>query len=97
LIVVGADFSPIEVTPLQLTSGSRTNSRLGDGSPADTEDTLQFAELAGVRAMIETYPLEKTVPRRVDDVRSVWLSRLRSLGTTELFSEDVCAAFRSLR
>ena len=29
------------------------------GTPADYEDTLNFAELSGVRPMIETYPLEK--------------------------------------
>jgi len=29
------------------------------GTPADSEDTLRFAELTGVRPMIETYPLEK--------------------------------------
>jgi D-arabinose 1-dehydrogenase-like Zn-dependent alcohol dehydrogenase len=29
------------------------------GSPADSEDTLRFAELTGVRPMIERYPLEK--------------------------------------
>ena len=28
------------------------------GTPADSEDTLRFAELTGVRPMIETYPLE---------------------------------------
>ncbi len=26
--------------------------------PADSEDTLHFAELSGVRPMIETHPLE---------------------------------------
>ena len=29
------------------------------GTPTDSEDTLRFAELTGVRPMIETYPLEK--------------------------------------
>lgn len=29
------------------------------GTPADSEDTLRFAELSGVRPMIETYPLER--------------------------------------
>jgi D-arabinose 1-dehydrogenase-like Zn-dependent alcohol dehydrogenase len=29
------------------------------GTPADSEDTLHFAELSGVRPTIETYPLEK--------------------------------------
>jgi len=59
LIVVGATFDPIEVTPLQLIFGSRTIQGWATGTPADSEDTLRFAELSGVRPMIETYPLEK--------------------------------------
>ncbi len=59
LLVVGADFSPIEVTPLQLITGNRTIQGWATGSPADTEDTLHFADLTGVRPMIQTYPLEK--------------------------------------
>jgi len=59
LVVVGVTFDPIEVTPVQLVSGSRTIQGWASGTPTDAEDTLRFAELAGVRAMIETYPLEK--------------------------------------
>jgi D-arabinose 1-dehydrogenase-like Zn-dependent alcohol dehydrogenase len=59
LMVVGADFSPIEVTPPQLIFGSRTIQGWASGIPTDSEDTLRFAELTGVRPMIETYPLEK--------------------------------------
>ncbi|MCM3873925.1 MAG: alcohol dehydrogenase [Pyrinomonadaceae bacterium] len=59
LIVIGADFNPIEVTPIQLISGSRTIQGWASGTPTDSEDTLRFAELTGVRPMIETYPLEK--------------------------------------
>ena len=59
LMVVGAAFDPIEVTPIQLISGSRTIQGWASGTPADAEDTLRFAELTGVRPMIETYPLEK--------------------------------------
>ncbi|MGA7906876.1 MAG: alcohol dehydrogenase [Candidatus Sulfotelmatobacter sp.] len=59
LVVVGATFDPIEVTPIQLISGSRTLQGWAAGTPADSEDTLRFAELSGVRPMIETYPLEK--------------------------------------
>ncbi len=59
LIVIGAAFEPIEVTPVQLISGSRAIQGWASGTPADSEDTLRFAELTGVRAMIETYPLEK--------------------------------------
>jgi D-arabinose 1-dehydrogenase-like Zn-dependent alcohol dehydrogenase len=59
LIVVGATADPIEVTPMQLINGSRTIQGWAAGTPADSEDTLHFAELTGVRPMIEKYPLEK--------------------------------------
>jgi D-arabinose 1-dehydrogenase-like Zn-dependent alcohol dehydrogenase len=58
-MVIGATFDPIEVTPVQLISGSKTIQGWAAGTPADSEDTLRFAELSGVRPMIETYPLEK--------------------------------------
>ncbi len=59
LIVVGAAFDPIEVTPAQLINGSRSIQGWASGTTADEEDTLHFAELTGVRPMVETYPLEK--------------------------------------
>ena len=59
LMVIGAAFDPIEVMPIQLISGSKTIQGWAAGTPADSEDTLRFAELSGVRPMIETYPLEK--------------------------------------
>jgi D-arabinose 1-dehydrogenase-like Zn-dependent alcohol dehydrogenase len=59
LVVIGATFDPIEVTPIQLITGSRTIQGWVAGTPADSEDTLRFAELTGVRPMIETYPLER--------------------------------------
>ena len=59
LMVIGAAFEPIEVTPVQLITGSRTIQGWAAGTPTDSEDTLRFAELTGVRPMIETYPLEK--------------------------------------
>jgi D-arabinose 1-dehydrogenase-like Zn-dependent alcohol dehydrogenase len=59
LMVVGVAFEPIEVTPVQLVTGSRIVQGWAGGTPTDSEDALRFAELAGVRPMIETYPLEK--------------------------------------
>jgi D-arabinose 1-dehydrogenase-like Zn-dependent alcohol dehydrogenase len=59
LMVVGATSDAIEVTPIQLINGSKTIQGWASGTPADSEDTLRFAELSGVRPMIETYPLEK--------------------------------------
>jgi D-arabinose 1-dehydrogenase-like Zn-dependent alcohol dehydrogenase len=58
-MVVGADSTPIEVMPLQLITGSRSIQGWITETPADTEDTPRFAELSGVRPMIETYPLEQ--------------------------------------
>jgi len=58
LIVVGVEFAAIEVTPVQLIMGGKSIQGWNTGAPADAEDTLRFAELSGVRPMIETYPLE---------------------------------------
>ncbi len=59
LMVIGVTTDPIEVTPIQLINGSKSIQGWASGTPADEEDTLHFAELTGVRPMIETYPLEK--------------------------------------
>jgi D-arabinose 1-dehydrogenase-like Zn-dependent alcohol dehydrogenase len=58
-LVVGAGSDPIEVTPIQLIFGSKRIQGWASGTPTDSEDTLRFAELTGVRPMIETFPLEK--------------------------------------
>jgi D-arabinose 1-dehydrogenase-like Zn-dependent alcohol dehydrogenase len=59
LMVIGATADPIEVTPLQLITGVHAIQGWAAGTPADSEDTLNFSVLTGVRPMIETYPLEK--------------------------------------
>jgi D-arabinose 1-dehydrogenase-like Zn-dependent alcohol dehydrogenase len=59
LMTIGVSFDPIEVAPVQLITGNKSVRGWAAGTPADEEDTLNFAELSGVRAMIETYPLEK--------------------------------------
>lgn len=59
LMVIGAAFDPLEITPVQLITGSRSIQGWASGTTADEDDTLRFAELSGVRPMIETYPLEK--------------------------------------
>jgi D-arabinose 1-dehydrogenase-like Zn-dependent alcohol dehydrogenase len=59
LMVIGATAEPIEVTPIQLILGSRRIQGWASGTAADSEDTLEFSALSGVRPMIETYPLEK--------------------------------------
>src|SRR5215510_3257075 len=59
IVVIGVDSEPLQVTPVQLITGSRTIQGWASGTTADEDDTLRFAELSGVRPMIETYPLEK--------------------------------------
>jgi len=56
---VQAHPEPLQVTPVQLITGSRTIQGWASGTTADEDDTLRFAELSGVRPMIETYSLEK--------------------------------------
>ena len=102
LMVVGATADPIEVTPLQLISGSRTIQGWASGTATDSEDTLRFAELSGVRPMIETYPLEKAaegyarheserkggVPRRIDHVMSPKPMKGATDGIPDFLSHD---------
>jgi D-arabinose 1-dehydrogenase-like Zn-dependent alcohol dehydrogenase len=59
LMAIGISQEPLTITPTQLVQGSRTIQGWASGTAADIEDTLQFAELSGVRPMIETYPLAK--------------------------------------
>jgi D-arabinose 1-dehydrogenase-like Zn-dependent alcohol dehydrogenase len=59
LLVVGATGDPITVTPIQLISGSKFLQGWASGTAKDSEDTMQFSALSGVRPMIEKFPLEK--------------------------------------
>jgi D-arabinose 1-dehydrogenase-like Zn-dependent alcohol dehydrogenase len=59
LMVVGAAPEPIEASPFQLISNMKSIQGWSSGIPTDSEDTLKFAELTGVRPMIEKYPLAK--------------------------------------
>jgi len=59
LLVVGADMASLTVSPLQLISGRKSLQGWPSGTAKDSEDTLRFSSLSGVRPMIERYPLEK--------------------------------------
>jgi len=59
LMIVGAGFEPLTITPLQLIGGRKTVQGWPSGTARDSEDTLRFSSLSGVRPMIERYPLEK--------------------------------------
>ena len=59
LLIVGATMESLTVTPLQLIGGRKNIQGWPSGTAKDSEDTLQFSSLSGVRPMIEKYPLEK--------------------------------------
>jgi len=59
LMIVGADMAPLSVTPVQLIFGNRSIRGKASGTARDSQDTLEFSLLSGVRPMIERYPLEK--------------------------------------
>ena len=59
LIVVGAPDGPVVVNPLPLLLGRRTVMGWPSGTGMDSEDTLKFSALTGVKPMVETYPLEQ--------------------------------------
>jgi len=58
MIVVGASGEPLAVTPGQLIGGNRSIHGHASGTSMDSQDTLAFSALTGVRPMIETMPLE---------------------------------------
>ncbi|MGB0036110.1 MAG: alcohol dehydrogenase [Candidatus Acidiferrales bacterium] len=59
VVVVGAGPDAIEVTPIQLIVGMKRIQGWYSGIATDSEDALRFAEMTGVRPMIEKYPLAK--------------------------------------
>jgi D-arabinose 1-dehydrogenase-like Zn-dependent alcohol dehydrogenase len=59
LLVVGASAEPIEVSPFALIGGRRSIAGWPSGTATDSEDTMAFSVLAGIRPLTETYPLER--------------------------------------
>ena len=49
----------VEVSPLQLIGASRSVVGHAAGASIDSQDTLGFSALSGVRPMIETMPLSR--------------------------------------
>jgi len=60
LMVIGAAPS-LEVSPILLITGSRSVKGWYSGVAIDSQDTLSFSVLSGVRAMNEVYPIEQVV------------------------------------
>jgi D-arabinose 1-dehydrogenase-like Zn-dependent alcohol dehydrogenase len=59
LLILGAADSPIQVNPLQVLFNRNATKGWPSGSSIDSEDTIAFSALTGVRPMTEVFPLEK--------------------------------------
>jgi D-arabinose 1-dehydrogenase-like Zn-dependent alcohol dehydrogenase len=82
LVVVGAGMDPIEVSALDLIGGSRTVTGHASGTSIDSQDTLAFSALSGVRPTIETMPLERAAEAYDKMMRNA--ARFRMVLTTGL-------------
>lgn len=59
LVILGAATEPLEVPALALISGRRSIVGWPSGTSIDSQDTLAFSMVTGVRAMTEVFPLER--------------------------------------
>lgn len=59
LVVLGADFKPMQLNGVGLISRRSGVYGWPSGSSMDSEDTMRFSAMAGVRPMTETFPLER--------------------------------------
>jgi D-arabinose 1-dehydrogenase-like Zn-dependent alcohol dehydrogenase len=59
LVILGAAAEPLEVPAMTLILGRRSIVGWPSGSSIDSQDTLAFSLLTGVRAMSEVFPLER--------------------------------------
>jgi len=59
LLTLGADYKPIQVSPLQILMKRAAIQGWPSGSPIDSEDTVNFAHDHNINAMVETYSLDE--------------------------------------
>jgi D-arabinose 1-dehydrogenase-like Zn-dependent alcohol dehydrogenase len=59
LLIVGAPFEPMEISAVQLIPARRAIQGWPSGTAMDSQETLEFSAFAGVRPMIERYPLAR--------------------------------------
>jgi D-arabinose 1-dehydrogenase-like Zn-dependent alcohol dehydrogenase len=57
LVMLGVDSEPLSINVLPMVLSRQSIQGWPSGQPSDTEETLAFSALAGVRAMIEKVPL----------------------------------------
>jgi D-arabinose 1-dehydrogenase-like Zn-dependent alcohol dehydrogenase len=59
LIILGAGDKPVQADPLRMIGQRRSVAGWPSGTSIDSEDTMKFSAMTGVRPMTETFPLER--------------------------------------
>jgi len=80
LVIIGASDEPIQVPSFLFISGRRSLIGWPAGTSIDSQDTLSFSVLSGVRSMNEVFPLEKA-PEAYEQMMS-GKARFRAVLTT---------------
>ena len=80
LVIIGASDEPIQVPSFLFISGRRSLIGWPAGTSIDSQDTLSFSVLSGVRSMNEIFPLEKA-PEAYEQMMS-GKARFRAVLTT---------------
>ena len=81
LMILGAAAEPLQVPPIPFVLGRRSVVGWPSGSSIDSQDTLNFSLLTGVRAMSEIFPLERAA--EAYEYMMSGKARFRAVLTTE--------------
>ena len=80
-MILGAATEPLQVPPIPFVLGRRSVVGWPSGSSIDSQDTLNFSLLTGVRAMNEIFPLERAA--EAYEYMMSGKARFRAVLTTE--------------
>jgi len=61
LIILGAAMEPLQIFPISLINGRQSIMGWPSGSASDSQDTMCFCSLTGIRSMNEVFPLERAM------------------------------------
>ena len=81
LIMIGASDESLEISPLLFISGRRSVMGWPGGTSIDSQDTLSFSVLSGVRSINQVFPLESAA--EAFDLMMNGKARFRAVLTTE--------------
>jgi len=59
LLTIAGSFDPLTISPAQLIGQRRSIQGWPSGAPKDSEETMNFCALTGIRPMIEQFPLDE--------------------------------------